>query len=223
LSQIDDQNRKLQQNLTGLPNKIIRVVMKIINRQSVLLEGYVKAVHMTGGTTSDKLAVRSGLLRNSVRAIPAKISSNASIVGGINFGTIYARVHVGPRGQKTVIKPKGHPYLTIPLDAAKSPSGVAKGSPRLGPWADTFIARSKKGNLIIFGRLASYRSVKVGGTKVKGLTVRQVSKDVVPLFVLKESVTIPARIHPRTILDWMMPRVLADFKDSNITGAAKEE
>ena len=69
------------------------------------------------------------------------------------------------------IVPKAAKKLAIPLPAALTAAGVARGSPRSFP--DTFIQKSKAGNLLIFQK--------------KG-------DGIVPLFALKDRVTIPPRL-----------------------------
>jgi hypothetical protein len=158
---------------------------------------------MTGGTTEDRLAVRTGRLRASVLPIKAEIKGN-TIEGGVSIGTVYARVHVGPAGQTTVIKPKMAKYLTIPLLAAKAGrggQGPGKGTARGGPWGETFVAKSRAGNLIIFGRLKVTKGPRVG----------QLRQNIVPLFLLKKQVTIKARIHPEELISWVQPQVREDF------------
>jgi len=109
-----------------------------------------------------------------------------SLVAGVNAGTAYARTHIGRRGKKTVIRPKNSRYLTIPLDAAKTKAGVARGSARSGVFGDTFVMKSKKGNLLIMGKRRFQKGKNAGETH----------GNLVPLFVLKKSVTVRARVDP---------------------------
>lgn len=116
------------------------------------------------------LHVRSGRLRNSISSIVRDNGTQLEgIVGsGVRQGNRvpYADIHeVGG-----VITPKNVQWLTIPLRAALTPAGVPRGRAR--DFEDTFFAYSKAGNLILFQR--------------KG-------KKAVALFLLKKSVTIPAR------------------------------
>lgn len=100
---------------------------------------------------------QSALDGNSIKSLVAEVWS----------GAVYSRIHEFGG----VIRAKGAKYLTIPLPAAKTASGVAKGPARSFP--NTFVKQSKAGNLIIF----------------------QSNKDkLVPLFVLKKQVTIPKRL-----------------------------
>ena len=75
------------------------------------------------------------------------------------------------------IRPKNAQWLAIPLDAAKTGAGVARGGPR--DYQNTFFATSKKGNLILFQKDAG------GG--------------IIPLFVMKKEVTIPPRLGMRQL------------------------
>ncbi|MBU4356587.1 MAG: hypothetical protein KJ822_14795, partial [Proteobacteria bacterium] len=111
----------------------------------------------------------------------------------LSFGAEYAWIHIGPAGSQVTIRPKNKKFLAIPLAAAKTAAGVARGGPLSGIWGPTFIAKG-----IIFGFS--------GGTKTTQ------SKTPIPLFVLKRSVVVPRRIHPKEhLLDWAKPKFLADL------------
>lgn len=70
------------------------------------------------------------------------------------------------------IRAKNAQYLTIPLPPALNANGTPKKA-SARDWDKTFIARSRRGNLIIF---------------------RKEGRGVVPLYVLKKKVRIPARL-----------------------------
>lgn len=70
------------------------------------------------------------------------------------------------------ITPKRARWLTIPLPPALTAQGVPK-RPSARDWQNTFVIKSKKGNLLI---------------------VQKVGKDIVPLYVLKKKVVIPKRL-----------------------------
>ena len=202
-------------NLDQLSKKFLTKAKRIIDIDARVLQSYVRAEKMTGGTSDTRLKVRSGRLRASV--IPIKTEEKeSSIEGGISIGTVYGRVHVGPKGQVTTIRPKRAKYLAIPLPDAMTGAGVARGSPMSGPWGNTFIAKSKAGNLIIFGQRASYQKVKVKGVAVRGLAIRNLRSQVVPLFVLKKEVKIKARIHPEELIAWIKPKMIEDFMKGGI-------
>jgi hypothetical protein len=198
-----------------IPPNIFKQAERIITRQARVMQSYVRKEHLTGGTTDTRLRARTGKLRASCIPIKTEIKEG-SVEGGISFGTVYGRVHVGPKGQVTTIVPKRSKYLTIPLPAAMTKAGVGKGSARLGPWTNTFVRKSKAGNLIMFGQMTSYSKVKVGGTAVKGLAIRKISSNVVPLFVLKKQVKVKARIHPEDLIAWIKPKMIEDFLKGGI-------
>ena len=83
----------------------------------------------------------------------------------------------------TTITSKTAKYLTVPLPAALDSKGVPR-KKNAREWDNTFVAQSKAGNLIIFQR---------EGAKI------------VPLYVLKSSVTIPPRLGMRKTLDAGIP------------------
>jgi phage gpG-like protein len=116
------------------------------------------------------LHVRSGRLRNSIGSIVKDTDKQLEgVVGsGVRQGerVPYADIHE----TGGVVTPKRVHWLTIPLRDALKPSGVPRGRAR--DFENTFFAYSKAGNLILFQR--------------KG-------KGAVALFLLKKSVTIPAR------------------------------
>jgi len=82
-------------------------------------------------------------------------------------------------------------FLTIPLDAALKGGRKIHRSSR--DWKNTFVFRSKAGNLLI--------------AQKKG-------RRVVPLYVLKRSVRIPARLGMRQSIADQMPRALTRILDS---------
>jgi len=189
-----------------IPPNIFKQAERIITRQARAMQRYVRTEHLTGGTTSTRLRVRTGKLRASCIPIPTEIKEG-SVEGGISFGTVYGRVHVGPKGQTTTITPKKGKYLTIPLPAAMTGAGVARGSARQGPWGETFVAKSKEtGSLIIFGKRKITSGKKVG--ELRG--------QITPLFLLLKSVRIKARVHPEDIKEWIRPKLIQDFIDHGV-------
>ena len=90
-----------------------------------------------------------------------------SVTGNIRLNK-YMAVHE----HGAIIKAKRAKYLTIPLDAALNDNGTPK-KRSAREWQNTLVSRSKRGNLIIFQKRG---------------------RRVVPLYVLKEKVRIPARL-----------------------------
>ena len=121
------------------------------------------------------LASRSGRalqsIRDSVRVEGATFDDIQGRIGGVHYLKI----------QETggTITPKKAQYLTVPLPAAMDGAGVPlKRSAR--EWDNTFVARSKNGNLLIFQRRG---------------------KAVTPLYLLVKKVTIPPRLGMRQTLE----------------------
>jgi hypothetical protein len=222
---IEQVNRALE----NVPKILIKNVKEIIRLRSIEMQSYIRTEHLTGGTSDTRLRVRSGRLRGSV--IPLKVEvRNDSVDGGVSIGTKYGRPHFGPKGEKFIIRGKKG-WLTIPIDKAHggvfdegyggpfpstTKAGVGRGSAMFGPWGNTFIKKTDKGNLIIFGQMKSYSRVKVGGTAVKGLSIMKLGKKIVPLFLLRKQVSIPARVDPKTILNWIAPKLIQDLKGEGI-------
>lgn len=121
------------------------------------------------------LQSRSSFLRRSLgHRIEGDNLSNLS-VSVYSSGVKYARI----QEYGGDVRPVKGKYLTIPLDAAMGPRGVPKKS-SVRDYADGFFFESKAGNLI-------FAVSKVVG---RGKNARS---QVVPLYVLKRKVTIPAR------------------------------
>jgi hypothetical protein len=184
-------DKELIIRLGKMDEQTLKAVEGVVTRGSRLLMGHIMQHHLTGGTTGTRLAVRTGQMRRETREKPTR-RQGTIITGGIEFGSKYAGVHVGPRGQKTTIRPKRAQFLTIPLPAAKTAAGAGSGRARDFP--DTFIIKSKRGNTLIVRR--------AGG------------KGIIPLFVLKKQVTIPARVHPEDIRKAIAPKIKKDLEDS---------
>lgn len=184
---------------------VMQEIRRIFSAEAAEMAGYIKSEYMTGGTTASKLKVRTGKLRASVRSLKNRVVGT-TISGGVGIGTVYGRVHIGPSGQETVIKPKQKKYLTIPLPAALTKAGVTKGSAMSGVWGETFVAKTKKGNLIIFGQYLFQKGKKAG----------QAAGKLVPLFLLRKEVTVPARIHPEDIIEWEKPKMVQALLKMNI-------
>jgi hypothetical protein len=178
----------LGQIIKGLVPK----VMKVVQEHSKRLWDHTVSRHLTGGTAADRLGRRTGALARSTRPLPVQMVGS-KVTGGLAFGAEYAGVHIGPAGSQVTIRPKNKKFLAIPLAAAKTAAGVARGGPLDGIWGPTFIAKG-----IIFGFS--------GGTKGTQ------NKTPIPLFVLKRSVVVPRRVHPKEhLLDWAKPQFMADL------------
>ena len=145
-----------------------------------------------GGTTPTSLSQRTGTLNEAILNSPEVTGETfENIRGAIGApGVKYALI------QETggVISAKNGKFLAIPLPAAMTSDGV----PLLpGPrnWPNTFVARTKNGNLVIFMK--------------KGVQI-------VPLYVLKPQVTIPARLKMGETLDTGLPYFVDQAMDKMV-------
>lgn len=122
---------------------------------------------LSTGVRGGKLAKRSG---RTLRAIKrsVKVQGSGSEITGTIGGPFYLHVHENG----ATIRARKARFLTIPLPAALTSRGVPK-KRRARDWPNTFVQRSKRGNLIIFQ--------KRGGR-------------LVPLYLLKKRVRIPRRL-----------------------------
>jgi hypothetical protein len=173
-----------------------RAFTDIINQSSRSLINYLRTEKMTGGTTDFRLKKRSGMLADTYTKQRNAIKTDEGIQGSVEIGGAYAGVHIGPQGQITHIVPKNSQYLAIPIgDAAQTAAGVTRGGPQSGAFGGTFIARSKKGNLIIFGAQRYQKGKHAGETH----------GEITPLFVLKKFVDVKSRIFPKDLLEYTKP------------------
>lgn len=157
---------------------------------------YIHAMNNIANLTERKLKAnvsgnilkrRSGRLANSIGSrVVATGGGIAGVVGsGIRSGNRVPYADIHENGG--VIR--GNPFLAVPLPSALTKAGNPKRShPR--DWENTFVQRSKNGNLIIFQK----KQLK---TKTK----------LTPLYVLKKSVKVPARRYLSRTLDQMTSRI----------------
>jgi hypothetical protein len=142
-----------------------------------------------GGTTATTLSRRSGNLTDAiVRSVEVMGTTMSTIEGHIGApGIPYAKI----QEEGGTITAKGGKFLCIPLPAALDGQGLPlKSSPR--DWPNTFFAKSRAGNLIIFQRVGT---------------------NITPLYVLKTSVTIPPRLGMRATLDTGLPYFVSRAMD----------
>jgi len=184
-----DPVKSLDQIIKGLTPKVRQVVQEHSKR----LWAHTVSRHLAGGTGPDRLARRTGTLARGTKPLPVTLEGG-KVTGGIGFSASYAGVHIGPAGSKVTIRPKNKKFLAIPLAAAKTAAGVARGGPLDGIWGPTFIAKG-----VIFG----FKK----GTKKE-------HKNPIPLFVLKRSVVVPRRVDPdQHLLNWVKPPFVKDLAD----------
>lgn len=120
---------------------------------------------------------RSGKGLTSVKNFIVK--REAEDVAGHMRLNFYMAVHE----HGAIVRARRSQYLTIPLEAALDANGIPK-KRSARDWRNTFIAKSRAGNLIIFHREG---------------------RRITPLYVLKKRVRIPARLGLRKELSRQRP------------------
>jgi hypothetical protein len=146
------------------------------------------------GGGGDRLSMRTGQgVASIIRSVEVKGRSWETLSGKIGG---LARLSIHEYGG-TIRGRKG--LLTIPLPAALSARGTSP--PFATQWKNTFVARSRKGNLIIFQR-------RPGG--------------IVPLYVLKEQVYIPPRLGMRAELRNQIPYFTSRAVDAVVADVARQ-
>lgn len=180
--------RRVGLNLDDMSPEIRSGLTRGLNAQSIQLRNYINVRHLTGGTSNDRLGSTTGRLRASGQVIEAKQRGN-DIIAGVSYGGAakggkpvkYAHIHIGKPGHVTTIKAKSGGALAIPIMSGRTPAG--KESTKAKRLKDarklTFIDRQGKPPLL----------------------VNTTKKLFEPMYVLKKSVNIKARVHPEVILD----------------------
>lgn len=209
--------------LKATPRQITAIVKTVMQRGMLLAERIAKDLART------RLRVRTGFL---IKAIRARVESDTDAVYGLlGIATTSDRVLVyaavqelgsnGPiRAKNAYRNVPGGPYLNIPLDAALTPAGVTRFSAREAESVypgGTVIAKSKKGNWILFGKLfdrfgRGTRDVGKGRVAGSGSSRKRAAAgydpDLVPLFVLKKEVPpIPPKYFLLTGIEEVLPYI----------------
>jgi hypothetical protein len=126
------------------------------------------------GTTGKTLSKRSGAALQSIVDSVKVTGDHPSNIEGHIGGIFYLKT----QEFGATITPKKAAYLTVPLPAALDERGVPlKRGAR--DWENTFVKKSKAGNLIIFQKRG---------------------KDIIPLYMLVKQVVIPPRLGMRSTL-----------------------
>lgn len=176
---------------------IIKRTLRLYLNEMALAQRQRHGRPWPGGTGSTSLSRRTGNLIESVKR-SIKISGKFTQGGGEVRGQIGSPlIYASTQEFGATIRPKRAKYLTIPLPAAMDSRGVML-LPRARDYPNTFVAKSRKGNLLIFQKRGA--------------------KKIVPLFVLKREVKIP----PRMNLGVMIEAGSRAFGDSVINEALRE-
>lgn len=171
----DDLDKTTQQ-LLPISRKILRKYMEgVVESVGRRTRGAYPGGTSQAGAFPGSLSRRSGKLSSRFRRENVEDQGNASEVRAQFTISGIAAVH--ERG--ATIRPKRAQYLTIPLPAALSGSGVPL-RPSARAWKNTFVAKSKKGSLLIFQKRG---------------------KEIVPLYALVKQVVIPKRLNFQEAFD----------------------
>lgn len=175
------------------------------NRTSIFVKGFAQATQTVERKLKDNVSnkivnVRSGHLRNSIQSKVVRATGNLlSVIGSnVRFGNRLKYASILEIGG--TITAKNAKYLTIPLPSALTPTGQLKKKAR--EWDNTFVKRSKAGNLIIYQHNGKGK--------------------ITPLFVLKKSVKINARRYMEKTMKQMKNRVIMTLRGAIERGLAKE-
>lgn len=182
-----------------------------IKRQAKIWETGFKNVasltrqRLVANVSNKILRRRTGTLAKSIQWRVGQSNGGLTAFIGANVltGKRVPYADILERGGTITAKRK---YLAIPLRAALTRAGTSKmPSPR--DFKDTFVQRSKKGNLIIFQSLGKTPS---GSKRLKGYIGaggEKIKSNIVPLFILKKSVNIPPKRYMAVTLAQMKPRI----------------
>lgn len=195
-TRIEIDTKQIGNYFTKTRANVLAALQKEMTTQSKAMWRFVTIQYLRGGTTPNRLRMRSGNLIRTT--IPMKTRIVGSMLeGGIQFGAKYAPVHVGEEGQITKI-PKGGAkgMLAIPIGAMVKKSGVSRmvGGEIRQQYPFLTLIKSKKGNLIL-------------------ADVRKKGK-IIPYFVLKSRVSVTTRVFPKTIIQLFAPEVKRGLEEA---------
>jgi hypothetical protein len=175
---------------------------RLFRQGQAMREHAVRTYRNAAETTPTSTASRTGRLKSAydARVDPAQQHIDLT-VGVIRPGSNASVLrYAGTHEFGATVKPRNARFLAIPLAAAKTGRGVARGTPRSFP--DTFIAPGPFGGLFIMQRVGP-------GRKGAG--------NILPLFVLRrQPVTIPARPALKPTFDKFGPIIADDLLDATV-------
>lgn len=181
----------LKRSMKGVDDELKAELRVFLNDVAKDLATFHGGDWSPGGSPGPALRRRSGRavrsILSSVRVWGKGINAVSGSIGGVG----YLRIHE----YSGVVKAKRAKYLTIPLPAALRANGTPIKA-RARDWPGTFVITSKRGNKLI---------------------CRKDGNGIVPLYLLKRSVRIPARLGMRR-------RIMRDsnvFADRAMTRAVK--
>lgn len=174
--------------LSRLQNYIQTVLIREIAVQGRALTAHIQQRYLSGPRSELTLDKRSGKIRKNTKPLPVTVI-NSSIVGGTVIGedVPYTRVHVGPIGQTTIIRPRSAGALAIPIE----------GGPAMNPSGTLKTLFSSAGGLRNVPNL--FRGRAANNLRPDVLYLRMSGNRVLPAFVLRNQVTIRTKVFPEVI------------------------
>lgn len=158
----------LARKVSNVPTAVSQPFRSLLLEHLQSVARKVAARNSGNATTDSAVRKRSGSL---VSTLEEGIRVDGGSIGNLvaRFtGVDYLMIHE----EGGVIRARKSQYLTIPLDAALNSDGTPR-FPTAREWANTFVGRSKKGNLLIFQRRG---------------------RAIIPLYALRKEVTIKPRL-----------------------------
>lgn len=179
--------------------KLKKYLSAEVQKASKKLALTIRRRHFSG-RSAISLRRKTGKLKSTVRPMPV-ISYGDSVVGGVSMGNEstahYHNVHIGPQGRVTRIVPRKAQSLAIPLSLRAEQLRDSVPSLRSIPNLERGFGRRRKDILYLND-----------GTRR------------IPMFILKQSVSIKARVHPEMIARQNYHDVAAMIKKA-VSGAFK--
>ncbi len=155
--------KRLQKAMKESPVRLYQELRTAIRNHHLRHHKAWRSSHFHAGKGGVGVQTRSSNLKDAFSVNTFGSDLNTLAVVTASAGSPYARI----QEEGGTIKPTKSAWLTIPLDAAKTAGGQLRKPAK--QWTDTFFRRSRKGNPILS---------------------QQRGKDIVPLFVLKKSVSL---------------------------------
>ncbi len=169
---------QLGQNTDRLPRELEKALKEYLDQvRKALVQRHSKPFSnpTNAPATGEKNLLRR---RGSIRNLRTFVSRGSRDLEAVKGGLIVPfPLSIHERG--ATIRAKRAQFLTIPLPAALDSRGVPLRR-NARAWQNTFVQRSRRGNLLIFQRRAA---------------------GIVPLFLLKRSVTLPPRLQAQESLE----------------------
>jgi len=180
---------ELERAFRAWPADMAKASLKVLQTEGPRYISQLQRERLTGGTTADRLGVRTGTLRRSFKHTVTGFDLD-SIALIISSGSKYAAI----QEFGGVVKAKPGKALAIPLEAAKTASGVPRWPSPRSPGAPPMFMLKTGGAPLLVGK-GDFNIMTGGG-------------DIIPYFILLKQVTIPARLGARVTMEKRLPMII---------------